>query len=101
MNIFNLLKIVFTLSLFATFVFFFGLPSWRKYQAKEVFIKKQKISIHSIPPPAITICAAQEGSTWKTDNSEDTLEYDNSSSEDIVEYGNSSWGGVLEYENSL
>ena len=100
MNILILLKILFSLSLFGTFFFFFGLPSWRKYQAKEVFINKQKISIHNIPPPAITFCAFQEGSAWKPDHSEDTLEYGNSSSEDFLEYDNSSSGGILKYENS-
>ena len=60
-----------------------------------MFINKQKISINNTPPPTITFCALQEGSTWTPDNSEDPQEYDNSSSEDILEYGNYSSEGVL------
>ena len=79
MKILLLLKILFLLTLISVFLYFFGLPSWRKYQAKEVFINKQKISIHDIPPPAITFCAVKDGSSWKPDNtsSEDYRDYDN------------------------
>ena len=69
MNILVLLKISFFLSLFASFLYFFGLPSWRKYLAREVFISRQKISIHEIPPPAITFCAEKQGEAWRSDNS--------------------------------
>ena len=69
MNIISLLKILFSLSSFFVFLYFFGLPSWRKYQAKEVYINKHKISIHDIPPPAITFCALNHKSSWKPDNS--------------------------------
>ena len=68
MKIFIFLKISFTLSLFTTFLLFFGVPSLKKYLAKEVFINKKKISIHDIAPPAVTFCAFHKGSPWKPEN---------------------------------
>ena len=78
MNIFIFLKFFFSLSLFITFLLFFGLPSLKKYQAKEVFINKQKISIDDISPPAVTFCALDKETTsgWKFDNFSDYEEYD-------------------------
>ena len=78
MKILLLIKILFSLSLMLAFLCFFGLPSWRKYQAKEVFINKNKISVHDIPPPAITFCALKNGSSWKANNSfsEDNENYE-------------------------
>ena len=68
MKIFIFLKISFTLALFTTFLLFFGVPSLKKYLAKEVFINKKKISIHDIAPPAVTFCAFQKGLPWKPEN---------------------------------
>ena len=73
MNILIFLKFFFSLSLFITFVLFFGLPSWKKYQAKEVFINKQKIRIIEISPSAVTFCALDQETTfgWNFDNISD------------------------------
>ena len=86
MNILIFLKFFFSLSLFITFVLFFGLPSWKKYQAKEVFINKQKISIDDISPPAVTFCALDQETTsgWKFDNMSD-YEEDYSDPENLNE----------------
>ena len=70
MNILIFLKFLFSLSLFITFLLFFGLPSWNKYQAKEVFINKRKMSINDISPLAVTFCVLDQETTigWKFDN---------------------------------
>ena len=84
MKILIILKISLCFVLFITFFLFFGLPSLKKYLAKDVFINKQKISIHDIAPPAVTFCAIQNGSTWKLENH---FEYDNYSDKDMyVDY---------------
>ena len=84
MKILIILKISLCFVLFITFFLFFGLPSLKKYLAKDVFINKQKISIHDIAPPAVTFCAIQNGSAWKLENH---FEYDNYSDKDMyVDY---------------
>ena len=50
---------------------FFGLPSFNKYQAKEVFTSKRKISVRDIATPAVTICASDNSDTyygWKSND---------------------------------
>ena len=86
MKIFIFLKISFCLVLFITFLLFFGLPSLKKYLAKEVFINKQKISIHAISPPAVTFCAIRKGSSWKPENNSEYDSYAEKEQDMQMEY---------------
>ena len=71
MKLFIILKLLFSIFLLLIFVFYFGLPSWEKFQAEEVMnnrrmlINKGNDSI----TPALTICATNPGthSGWKYD----------------------------------
>ena len=57
MNLVILPKIGFSLILLIIFIFFFGIPSWKKFQAKEVMINQRKINQIEGITPAVTICA--------------------------------------------
>ena len=65
MNILVFLKYLFSISLLITFIWFFGIPSWNKFQAREVIINKRDITTDEIAPPALTICA-ENG--WKSED---------------------------------
>ena len=94
MKMFIFIKIFFCLVLFITFLLFFGLPSLKKYLAKEVFINKKMIScIYDIAPPAITFCAVRKGSPWKSNNYSD---YDSNAEKDHemeIEHENDEFSG--------
>jgi hypothetical protein len=62
MNTFILLKFSFSTTLLILFIFYFGIPSWNKFEAREVIINKRKISTEDIASPAVTICS---GDGWK------------------------------------
>ena len=70
MNIITFLKIAFSLLLFILFIFFFGFPSWEKFQAKEVMSNKRKVNPTESITPAVTICALDKKTRqgWKYSN---------------------------------
>ena len=70
MKIFLLIKILFSSSLFVIFV------SFEKYQTKEIFIIKKKISVDETGSPAITICASNPGTSqgWKNETNKEEPE---------------------------
>ena len=73
MNIIIVLKTLFSLLLFFIFLLKFGLPSWKKYQARQIFVQKKKVNVHDIPPPAVTFCAlAPTGDGWEKKTDEKT-----------------------------
>ena len=68
MNIIIGAKALYSFSLLVIFLFYFGLPSLRKFQAKEVLINKRAISLDQATP-AITFCALSndaETTGWKS-----------------------------------
>ena len=70
MNLLIFLKIVFSLTLLIIFIFLFGIPSWEKFQAKEVMINKIKVNPIKSITPAVTICALDKVTVqgWKSFN---------------------------------
>ena len=57
MSIVILLKIGFSLTFLMIFIFLFGIPSWEKFQAKQLRINKRKINQIEGITLAETICA--------------------------------------------
>jgi hypothetical protein len=65
MNIIIFLKIAFSLLLFILFIFFFGFPSWEKFQAKEVMSNKRKVNPTESITPAVTIFKIKKNSVYQ------------------------------------
>ena len=63
MKLFIILKLLFSIFLLMTFVFYFGLPSWEKFQAGEVMNNKRKVinKGNSSVTPVLTLCALYPG----------------------------------------
>ena len=56
-----LTKFCFSLLLLGIFLMFFGLPAYRKYEAKEIFVDFKTIGIEKVKNPALTFCPLN---TW-------------------------------------
>ena len=74
MNLLLVIKVLFSIFLFSSFLILFGLPSLKKYNAREVFISRRKIDVNTLPPPAITFCVQKSGSAWKLDTPTESFE---------------------------
>ena len=63
-------KICFSLLLFLTFSFFFGLPAYRKYAAKEIISESKIIGMEKVRSPALTFCPKNKQTAygWKNTN---------------------------------
>jgi hypothetical protein len=69
MNLIVFLKFIFSVILLILFFYFFGLPSWYKFEAGKVMVNKRKISNIDSVTPALTVCALEQESSrgWKYD----------------------------------
>ena len=96
MNVLIFLKYVFSTALLTFFVCIFGIPSWDKFQAKEVIVNKREISSVDIAPPALTICSP---GGWKTSldiNATDTDSYEYNN----TDTGSNDYGVGYAYEST-
>ena len=55
------LKILLELALLVCFLYFFGVPSFLRYQEGKVMVVVRETDTAGIPAPAVTICAKNEG----------------------------------------
>ena len=56
MNVYNLLKLGIQLSLFTIFLLMFGIPSLKRYNAKNVLTKREERSLKDLNLPSVTVC---------------------------------------------
>ena len=56
MKVYNLLKLGIQLSLFTIFLLMFGIPSLKRYNAKNVLTKREERSLKDLNLPSVTVC---------------------------------------------
>ena len=59
----TILRVLLQITLLWMFLYFFGVPSVRRYQASKVMVVMEEKDTAGIPAPAVTICARVEGET--------------------------------------
>jgi hypothetical protein len=56
MNVYYLVKLGIQLSLFTIFLLMFGIPSLKRYNAKNVLTKREERSLKDLKLPSVTVC---------------------------------------------
>ena len=60
-------KVIFQVGLFILFIYFFGIPSVKRYLSKEVLTITSKTSSEKIPLPAVSVIAFEGSNSGWTD----------------------------------